>query len=185
MSTVLRHAFKLRGWVMVPVVVFLVFFTRGETEDAWVVFPAGLGVFAAGVLMRIWAQVHLHYRLKIHKILTTTGPYAYMRNPIYAGNAAMFVGLCVMSELVWLAPVVLVWCAVVYSFVVRYEESRLILRYGEPYLDYAREVPRWIPKLHGPRERLSGAGRFLWPSVAAELHCLLLPIPFALKELLS
>jgi len=95
---------------MVPVVVFLVFFTRGETEDAWVVFPAGLGVFAAGVLMRIWAQVHLHYRLKIHKILTTTGPYAYMRNPIYAGNAAMFVGLCVMSELVWLAPVVLVWC---------------------------------------------------------------------------
>ncbi len=30
--------------------------------------------------------MHLHYRLKTHKIITLTGPYRYVRNPIYSAT---------------------------------------------------------------------------------------------------
>jgi len=176
-------AYRLRGILMTPPFLFLVLVFWNETEHDAVVWPVGLGLFAAGVLVRIWAQMHLHYRLRIRKTLTTSGPYALVRNPIYIANTVMLLGLTVMSELLWFLPVMLVWCIGVYSLVVRREEGHLLNKYGEPYAEYLETVPRWLPRLEPRPTATEGTRRFLWASIAAELHCLLWLIPLIGKEI--
>jgi len=169
---------------MVPLVAAMFFCRWLETERQWVVFSLGGVVFLAGVLTRVWAQMHLRHRLKVKMTLTSTGPYGYVRNPLYIGNTLILVGLSIMAGLVWLAPITILYCAVVYTFVVRQEESRLRETYGEPYLEYVQRVPRWIPHFRSPpvSERVS-LQPFLMPSVRAELHnFLFLAVP-VLKEL--
>lgn len=182
MSKPYDRIYKIRGLLMLPPCLFeLVVFYRATDWDA-VVWPAGLALFLAGVALRTWAQVHLHYRLKTRKALTTTGPYSYVRNPIYVANTAMLLGLTIISELLWFLPVMLLWCAAVYRFVVRREELHLAEKYGDPYRQFLATVPRWIPNFRGQHQYGTGLRRFFIPSVVAELHCFLWLVPFVVKE---
>jgi len=106
----------------------------------------GLFIFISGLFLRIWAQQHLHYRLKIHKRLTVTGPYSLVRNPMYIGNILICSGLTIISELLWILPITLFYNFGLYSLVIRYEEVHLIEKYGESYRKYKEKVPRWLPK---------------------------------------
>jgi len=176
--------YRFRGAAFLPPMIFMFVFTRWEVEREVLIWPTGLLLFGLGEALRLWAQVHLRYRLAARENLTRTGPYRYVRNPIYVGNTLILLSLCVMSELVWLAPAMLIWCAVVYSLVVRHEEKRLMAKYGAPYAEFLEAVPRWLPRL--PRHSASVTPRargYLRPAVRAELHNLLLLVPFVLKEL--
>jgi len=173
--------YKLRGILMLPPCILIVVLPFRETEHETLTWTLGMAVFLAGVGVRVWAQTHLHYRLRIRKKLTSTGPYAHVRNPIYLANTAMLLGLTVLSELLWFLPLMLAWCAVVYGFVVRREEAHLLGKYGAPYADYLRAVPRWFPRL-ADRYATMDARPFLWPSIVAELHCFLWLLPFIGKE---
>ncbi len=178
-------AYKLRGILMAPLYLFMMTVFFHEMERDAVIWPVGAGLFLEGVLIRIWTQMHLHYRLRVRKKLTTTGPYSIIRNPIYIANTTMLLGLTVMSELLWFLPVTLVWCMVVYSLVVRHEEAHLLEKYDKPYVEYVKTVPRWLPRL-GQRVAASEDTRsFLWPSIVAELHCFLLFVPVIGKEVFS
>ena len=182
----LKSIFKCRGLLMVPPIVFAVLFSWSEVGHKLVVFGVGVGIFITGLLLRIWSQVHLHYRLKVKKILTTTGPYAYVRNPVYIANTIMLVAVVIMSELIWFAPVVLIYCMIVYGVVVRYEESHLLDKYNLAYREYIGRVPRWMPRL---RKVEQGADidvrQFLIPALLAEAPSLLLLVPFLVKEILK
>ncbi len=81
------------------------------------------------------------------KELVVTGPYRYVRNPIYVGVALIFMG-----HFLWFGY----WALLMYTalaligahiFVVLYEEPTLKRRFGASYENYLRSVPRWIPKL--------------------------------------
>ena len=179
-----QWVYRIRGLLMLPPAAFIVLFSLGEFENDGLVWPVGLTIFAAGMAIRIWAQMHLHYRLRVHKKLTTTGPYVYVRNPIYIANTLLMLGLTVVSELIWFLPIMLLWCIVLYRYVVRTEEAHLLEKYGEPYAHFIETVPRWIPKIvPGKADRPSVAG-FFWSSVTAELHCLLWLLPLIGKELI-
>jgi len=175
--------YKMRGLLILPVVVFMALCTWKEIEYDVIVFSSGGIVFGAGFCLRVWSQMHLHHRLKIRKILTTTGPYAYIRNPCYVANTLMLTGVTFMSELLWFVPLMLVYCVIIYSFVVRYEEAKLAEQYRTLYADYFAWVPRWFPKLRRlPKESLAKTREFLVPSIVAEMHNLLLIVPFLIKE---
>ncbi len=178
-----EQAFKRRGWLMVPPVIFTVFVQQHETEAHWVFFVGAI-VFALGLWLRVWAQTHLHYRLKEPTSLTIGGPFAYVRNPIYLGNTLLLAGMCFLSELVWFVPLMLVWCALVYGIVVRYEESRLHGKFMSDYVQYRINVPRWWPRWTSwnPRAHSLPSRRLFWPSIVAEVHCVLLALPYVLKE---
>lgn len=118
-----KWVFRVRGLLMAPSLLVALFVFYGETERHSLVLTLGLGLFLAGVAVRVWAQMHLHYRLRVKKQLTQTGPYGFVRNPIYIANTAIVLGLVALSELLWFLPIMLVWCIVVYSAVVRYEEA--------------------------------------------------------------
>ena len=75
-----------------------------------------------------------------------TGPYRWVRNPIYlaallivCGQAWLFLSL----DLLFYAAALAV---AFHLFVARYEEPRLRARFGEPYDAYRRTVRRWIPR---------------------------------------
>lgn len=174
--------YKVRGLLMLPPCLFLLAVTYRETEWNAVVWPVGLVVFFVGVALRTWAQVHLHYRLDVRKVLTTTGPYSLVRNPIYLANSLMLLGLTITSELLWFLPVMALWCAVVYHYVVRREEHHLKDKYGAPYREFLTSVPRWLPHCAGFRKNGQSLRRFVLPSIGAELHCFLWLIPFIVKE---
>lgn len=176
--------FKRRGLLMLPPTLFCLFSTIGDVEWDSLVLPLGLAVFGAGVALRFWCQLHLHYRLRVRKVLTTTGPYARVRNPIYIGNVLVLLGLCIFSEVVYFVPIMLLWAGVVYRYVVRYEEAHLLNKYGEAYREYTQRVPRWIPRLGGERSRSVETREFVLSSLWAEAHNLLILLPFVLVEAL-
>ena len=147
----LKAMYTWRGLLAALPAIFSFFCFVGEYEDDVVIWPLGLLLFGAGWALRVWAQKHLGYRLKIKRTVTTSGPYALVRNPIYIGNTLVILGTVVMSEVLWMVPVTVLWCTMVYSLVVRYEERLLAAKYRGEYLDYLVAVPRWLPRLARPQ----------------------------------
>lgn len=179
-----QQLYRFRGSLFIPPLVFSLLWFRGETERPLLIWPLGLGLLLIGVALRIWAQEHLHHRLKMPMHLTTTGPYQLVRNPLYIGNTLIYLSATVLSELLWLVPVILLWCGVVYARVVREEEAALLSRYGTRYADYHSQVPRWLPRARC-LNRFEFTNATLWPAMVSEVHCLLIALPFLLKETVS
>ena len=181
-----RLLYRMRVLLMVPLFYVMAFCTWRQYGNDLVVFTVGPGIFLAGLLIRIWAHMHLRYRLKAKTTLTSTGPYRHVRNPLYIGNTLILAGVCFTSRVIWFVPVVAAYCAVLYSFVVRYEESHLTGKYGETCLAYLRTVPRWMPRLApGTPDQPSRARQFLVASIAAEVRNLLLFVIPVAKEFLT
>jgi hypothetical protein len=78
--------------------------------------------------------------------LVTTGPYAYVRNPMYLGHIIFLVGLALAtrSRLAWLIAIGTAWW---FNSRVAGDEVRLQERFGEPYRAYQRRAGRWLPRL--------------------------------------
>jgi protein-S-isoprenylcysteine O-methyltransferase Ste14 len=115
---------------------------------------AGLATLAAaaafmllGAALRAWCTLYNRFAQGERKSLATKGPYAWLRNPLYVGNALVLSGCALASGLPWLVPVTWGWAFLVYDQVVRHEERRLLEKYGEAYRQYEESVPRWIPRI--------------------------------------
>jgi len=107
--------FKMRGLLMVPLLAMMLIVTRWEWERDLAIWAIGLPVFMAGLALRVWSQRHLKYRLRLTQPeLASDGPYAFVRNPVYLGNALLLIGLSVLCELPWMVPITLLWTATVY-----------------------------------------------------------------------
>lgn len=94
------------------------------------------------------------------------GPYRFMRNPLYLGNAFSTFALAVLMPASG-AVFTIVMLALFQMRLIVAEESYLTSRLGAAYVEYCRLVPRLVPALR-PRVPSSGArGRWL-PAVLAE-----------------
>lgn len=160
--------------------VYALFSTRWEWENEIAVWSLTIVLCAAGIALRCWACMHCNYGRSREKRLARTGPYAYVRNPLYLGNLLLIAAATVASELVWMLPITLLWGWAVYSLVaVSYEEARLVRWYGEEYRQYRDRVPAWLPF----RSLILGPGDFTLGSLLVQALKLLLLLPFLLKEL--
>jgi len=84
--------------------------------------------------------------VKKNEELTTSGPYAYTRNPLYLGSLIMAVGFAVAARSIWVLIVMVFMFAAIYLPVIRAEET--FLRSAFPNFDeYAQKVPRLRPRL--------------------------------------
>ena len=72
------------------------------------------------------------------------GPFRLSRNPLYVGLLVLYVGLALLAPTFWglvlfpVAVLLLLWGAILP------EERFLHERFGAPYDDYRRRVPRWL-----------------------------------------
>jgi len=105
----------------------------------------GLLIVVAGEGLRFWSAGHL---IKNQR-LTVSGPYAYLRHPLYAGTMLVGVGLLWMgggSAAPWLLGVGLLFFFLHYlPYKERIESARLERRYGEAYRRYRVAVPALLP----------------------------------------
>ena len=88
--------------------------------------------------------------------VVATGPYRWVRNPIYIGALVVVLGEAWLFLSPWLLAYAAAMALFCHLFVTGYEERTLRRRFDGSYLEYRRTVPRWIPR----RPRLTGeAGR--------------------------
>ena len=80
------------------------------------------------------------------KNLVMTGPYHYVRNPIYVGVLLIFLGHFLWFGYWGLLVYAVFAFAGVHLFIVWHEEPTLKRRFGAAYEEYLKRVPRWIPK---------------------------------------
>lgn len=126
-------------------------FTAVVVTVPWVTSPpVTVGLLAAGTLLvlaglglRAWAAGHL---TKMSS-LTTSGPFAYVRNPLYQGSLLAAAGLCLASQWAWSAALLPVVYLVFYLPTVFHEEGLLRRTFGGDYERYAAAVPRFRPRL--------------------------------------
>ncbi len=112
---------------------------------------AGLPLAFAGLALRAWAAGHLAKNER----LATGGPYAYVRNPLYAGTLVVAAGLTAASRSAALGAVFLAVFLLVYLPVIQLEEQHLSKLFPE-YREYARRVPSLLPRSRwsgGPPQR--------------------------------
>lgn len=78
--------------------------------------------------------------------LVTTGPYAWVRNPMNWGELLVFLGLAGWFGSALLAAYAALGWVAFHTFIVKWEEPRLIRTFGADYTQYRDTVPRWRPK---------------------------------------
>ena len=106
----------------------------------------GLPVSLAGLALRAWASGHLEK----NRQLTTSGPYAFIRNPLYIGTLLVAFGLVIASDRWLLAAVFAAVFLLVYLPVIELEEQHLRTLFPE-FRAYAERVPALFPALRPAR----------------------------------
>lgn len=141
----------------------ILFLRVGETQPSAPLIVAGVVVTLLGEALRMWGVHHIGVisRTRSDRLgpLVASGPFAILRNPLYVGNIALWVGFALTARLVWLAPVILVLLGLEYHAIVRWEEQLLESRLGDTYREYAARVNRWLPTMStfnrgAPREKI-------------------------------
>ena len=82
--------------------------------------------------------------------IVSTGIYSRIRHPRYLGSFAAILGACLIAGTRALWVVVIAWAALT-RIAIAFEERELRARFGKPYDDYCRRVPRFIPLSLRPR----------------------------------
>jgi len=108
---------------------------------------AGGLVVALGAGLRAWGAGHL---VKTDR-LVVSGPYAYLRHPLYAGTLLVAAGLGAAAGPRGLALVAFVFAPFFFGYYLptkdRSEGARLERRHGEAYAAWRRAVPALLPRL--------------------------------------
>jgi protein-S-isoprenylcysteine O-methyltransferase Ste14 len=107
-----------------------------------------------GEWIRFWGVAYAGGATRTRNVgaprLITSGPFGYVRNPLYIGNMIMYAGATVIAN-VWmpyLILVVLLYFAIQYYFIVRLEEDKLKDLFKDEYTEYLKTAPRFIPRLN-------------------------------------
>ena len=109
----------------------------------------GMALFLMGLGLAVWARVHLGRNWgapmseKMDAELVTTGPYQYIRNPIYSGILLAVIGTAIAVSWYWLVAVALMGTYFVYS--AHAEEHTMERLFPDAYPEYKRSTKKLIP----------------------------------------
>jgi protein-S-isoprenylcysteine O-methyltransferase Ste14 len=100
--------------------------------------------------------------LKNERVIRS-GPYSVVRNPLYVFSFLGVVGIGLQSGLITAFVLLVGGFLFYYPSVVKREEEFLAHKFGEDYVNYCHEVPRWIPnfRLWNEPEEIALRPKFL------------------------
>lgn len=151
--------FELRDYTPIPLIVLTLFVADPSVRSA--VLGTLLAVF--GELFRIYSVAFIGSVSRTRNTSTTggnlitTGPFKYVRNPLYVGNFLITLGVAIFSGVTWVVLLTVAAFAFQYYCIVKYEEKLLISRFGREYEEYMQRVPAWFPS------RLPALDQIEWP----------------------
>jgi len=111
-------------------------------RPSWRFLGFGTVLILPGLVVRALASGHV----RKNERLATSGPYAYTRNPLYLGSLLIGIGFSVAARSWWVGVVLVLMFFAVYVPVIRGEERFLRQKFPE-FEEYARHVPRMLPRL--------------------------------------
>jgi protein-S-isoprenylcysteine O-methyltransferase Ste14 len=140
------------------VVILLIIFSNAQP----IPFLIGIMIILPGEAIRIWAAGHLHK----DKSLTTSGPYAYLRNPLYLGTLLIMIGVCICANnFIILAFGLAIFFFYYLPYKFKKEGNRLERIFGKEYIEYAKQVPNFIPRLTPYRKEGNEAKKWTFKQV--------------------
>lgn len=148
--TIGQQIFKYRSYTPVPFLILMLIFENANPPSLIIGF-----VFALlGELIRLWGVSWAGSETRTTGtvggvFLIISGPFAYVRNPLYVGNILMYLGIGIMSFALfpYLQIAALFFFSFQYYVIVKEEESYLKKTYGKDYEEYSRNVSRFLPRL--------------------------------------
>src|SRR5437867_4482964 len=113
-----QNLFRYRSYAPIPFLLIMIWFAR---PTPLTFFIGGLLV-VAGEFLRLWGVAIAGSETRTTgpvggTFLITTGPFSYVRNPLYLGNMLMYAGAGVMANALmpWLPLIAAAWFAYQYS----------------------------------------------------------------------
>jgi protein-S-isoprenylcysteine O-methyltransferase Ste14 len=174
--------FKHRNWI------FILLYA-GVLVPSWPLFPAskfgpsyylwpitiGLIITSIGQLIR-GMTIGLAYIVRggrqgrpYAEGLVTEGIFNHCRNPLYAGNILMLLGIGILANSLLYVSVFIPIFLFVYQAIVLAEEDFLRKKFGAGYDGYCRKVNRWVPNFDGIAGTF-GSMRFNWKRWVLKEH---------------
>lgn len=149
-SDIRSWVFRLRSYTPIPFLLIMLWFARPTVVSLVV----GFTIVFVGEMIRFWGVSIVGAETRTTgavggTYLITTGPFSYVRNPLYLGNMMLYTGVGVMSVALfpWLQIVALTWFYVQYTLIVSREEEYLAKAFEGEYEDYRKNVRRFLPRL--------------------------------------
>ncbi len=145
-----RLIFKYRGYTPIPFFLVLLY----QSNMTWLGVISGLVLALCGEWIRL-SGVHMaggrtRTRNVGAKKLSTEGPFAYVRNPLYLGNIMIYSGIALFAGGPWVFPlfiIALLYFFIQYGLIISLEEKVLLNIFGKQYEEYCSNVPRLFPGL--------------------------------------
>ena len=142
--------FRNRGYIPIPLAIIILTFASLKIE----LLPIGVILVVTGELLRLNGVRYAGGETRTLKVgasvLCSSGPFAYLRNPLYLGNVIIYAGMVLIAggEFVWiLLPVTLTFFFLEYGLIISLEEETLRKKFNEDYGEYLSMVPRLIPRV--------------------------------------
>lgn len=146
--------FKNRGALLGVPAALLTLFGRPSALGV----TLGIPIAIAGELVRCWAVGYSGVTTRGDRVeapvLTTAGPYAHVRNPLYVGNFITAIGFVIaftgrnsFAQKLALGGASLGIMAGVYAAIIPHEEQFLREEFGAEFDRYCEAVPKVVPAL--------------------------------------
>ena len=126
--TLLRRIARLRVSIGFVSSIFVLWLAQPTARS----LALGAVVAAIGEAIRVWAAGHLEKGREV----TTSGPYAFTRHPLYLGSVLIGIGLAVASARAVVAVLVLAYLGITLTAAIRTEEAHLTEKFGVAYPAY-------------------------------------------------
>ena len=118
----------------------------------WLRIP-GVILIVGGAVLALWCLAAFAFEgtgtpapFDAPRKVVVTGPYRYVRNPMYLGAMLIILGVALLLRSPSAAGVAVFFITLAHLFVLVYEEPVLGARFGESYSEYKRSVNRWLPR---------------------------------------
>ena len=107
-------------------------------HPTWRTLAAGAAIGLLGEAIRLWAAGHLEKSREV----TRSGPYRYMRHPLYNGSSLIALGVMIASDNFVVSLLVLTYILTTIPASIRAEEMHLRSTFGDLYDRYTKaEAP--------------------------------------------
>jgi len=126
-----------------------VFFAHPLFTPTLILGWAGALLTAIGIGFAIWARVNLGRNwssrptVKEQHELVTTGPYAYVRHPIYSGIMLAALGTALVTSIFGIG--MLIFISIFFALCMNKEEKIMLELFPEQYPEYQKQTKRLVP----------------------------------------